>query len=170
MKFLHNRFTSPIQVVIFHSVLIALEGIIGISALLVEPSQSGGFLGFSVGRWAILLANLVAVGGVFFISYRVRTGRSKTLELWLSNEKNLFRVFFFCILLFGLSFPSALGQIPAIRYFTYFGRIQLTLIWIALARAQIVLTLSFFLHTAIFSWLRPFFARGMTSEVCLNAY
>ena len=66
MKFLHNRFTSPIQVVIFHSVLIALEGIIGISALLVEPSQSGGFLGFSVGRWAILLANLVAVGGIFF--------------------------------------------------------------------------------------------------------
>lgn len=168
MKFLHNRFTSPIQVVIFHSVLIALEGIIGISALLVEPSQSGGFLGFSVGRWAILLANLVAVGGIFFISYRVNTGRSKTLELWLSNEKNLFRVFFFCILLFGLSFPSALGQIPAIRYFTYFGRIQPTLIWVALASAQIGLTLSFVLRQAILSWFRQFFPRGKPSQGSLN--
>lgn len=145
------------QFVIFHGALIALEGVGVIVSLLLEPSQGGGFLGFSLGRWAILLFNFFLLSGVCTVSYRVWTNRAGKLEAFLSSQRNLFGLFFLSLVLFSFSLPAALGVIPAIRYFVYFGRIRPSLIWLALASGQILLTVLILLRSPILQWFQQFF-------------
>jgi hypothetical protein len=157
MQALKDRLTPSMQLVIVHVALVASEGVIVVISLLTEPSQSGGFLGFSFGRWAILLLNMFLLAGVCFVLYKVWNNQIGILETWLSSKSNLFGIFFISLILFGVSFPAALGKIPFIRYFVYFGRIRPSLIWLALASGQIWLTLSFVLRKPILLWFRQFF-------------
>jgi len=157
MKPFRSRFTQSLQLVFIHGVLIALEGVAAIISLLLEPSQSGGFLGFSLGRWGILLLNILLLAGICFVLYKVWDGQAGKLETWLSSERNLYRLFFLSLILLGISLPAALGKIPAVRYFIYFGRIRPSLYWLALASGQVWLTFSFLLRKPILLWFRQFF-------------
>ncbi len=109
----------------------ALGEIVVIGTLLAEPSQSGGFLGYSIGRWAILVINSFILAGIIFTLYKISVNEAVTLEHWLSRENNLFALFFASFLIFLVSLPTSLGEIEAVRYFTYFGRIQPSLIWLS---------------------------------------
>ena len=109
----------------------AFGGIFVVGALLVEPSQSGGFLGYSTGRWAILILNSLILTGIIFTFYKISVNQASSLERWLSRENNLFFLFFASFLIFLISIPISLGKIEIIRYFTYFGRIQPSLIWLS---------------------------------------
>jgi hypothetical protein len=145
--------------------LIAFEGLLAFISLLLEPSQSGGFLGFSPGRWGILFLNLLALIGVTFSIYRVWSNQVIGLETWLSSERHLFWLFFLSMILFGFSLPAALGEIPAIRYFPYFGRIRPALIWLALASGQVGLALLVILRRPILRWFSQFFPlKALTQE------
>jgi hypothetical protein len=157
-SFQHRLSLNPSMRLAFaQGILIALEGLAVFVSLLLEPSQSGGFLGFSAGRWAIIFLSLLALAFIFFSMYKVGTNQAKALETWLSKERNLFWLFFLAIILFGFSLPAGLGKIPAIRYFTYFGRIQASLIWLALASGQVGLTLLVVLRRPILRWFGQFF-------------
>ena len=145
------------RLVFLHCVLIALEGAVVIISLLIEPSQSGGLLGFSAGRWGMLLLNILLFGGVCFALVEVWKNQAQKLETWLSSDKNLFRLFFLSLIILVISLPAALGRIPAIRYFAYFGRLQPSLIWLALASGQVLLTLLFLLRRPILDWFQQFF-------------
>lgn len=145
------------RVAVIHLSLMAFEGLFVAAALLAEPSQSGGFLGFSFGRWAILFINLLALAVALYALFKVWTNQAGKPGTWLSSERNLFRLFFLCAILFGFSLPAALGEVPAIRDFTYFGRIRPSLIWLALASGQVWLTLLFVLRKSILLWFRQFF-------------
>ena len=126
-------------------------------ALLAEPSQSGGFLGFSVGRWGFLLLNLLILAGISYLLLQVWNGRTRALEIWLADERHLAWLLVFSISSFCLALPAALGNLQPVRDFPYFGRLRPTLIWITLAGAQIGLSLLFVLRKAILVWLRGFF-------------
>ena len=152
-----QRLSPALWIVFAHLCLMAVAGIFVVGSLLVEPSQGGGFLGYSTGRWIILLVNFLVLAGVLFATYRVWNNRTGKLEAWLSNNRNLFRLFFLSLILFGISLPAALGWIPAIRYFAYFGRLQPSLIWLALVSGQVWLTLLFLLWKPILDWFRQFF-------------
>lgn len=157
MTFFGQKFTPPMRLVFFHSMLIALEGTGVLISLLIEPSQGGGFLGFSLGRWAILFVNLLILAGACYATYRVWSNQTGNLETWLSNQRNLFKLFFLSLVVFSVSLPAALGAIPAIRYFAYFGRIRPSLIWLVLASGQIFLTLVVWLRSPILAWFEQFF-------------
>ena len=152
------------RIILAHLGLIALAGLFVIVSLLIEPSQAGGFLGFSIGRWGVFLINLLVLGGVIFTLYKVWMNQMGVLETWLSQEGHLFQLFFFSIVLFSFSFPAGIGQIPAIRYFTYFGRIQPTLLWFAFASGQVFLALLVVLRKPILRWFRQFFPESSTQE------
>lgn len=145
------------KLLLAHLGLFTLEGIYTVFTLVSEPSQSGGFLGFSIGRWAFLFFNLLALIGMLYLLYKVWNDQGGNLESWLTSESNQYNLFFLCLLLFGFSAPSALGKIPAIRYFPYFGRIQPSLTWLALASGQVWLTLLILLRESMLRWLRQFF-------------
>jgi len=134
-----------------------LAGIFVIGSLLAEPSQTGGFLGFSPGRWIILILNLSLLTVISIALYKIWNNQGGKLETWLSSKNNLFRLFFLSLIIFCISLPTALGMIPAIRYFIYFGRICPSLIWLALASGQVWLTLLILLRRAILLWFRQFF-------------
>ncbi len=152
------------RTVLFQLSSIALAGVVVIGSLLAEPSQAGGFLGFSAGRWAVLFVNLLALAGVLFATYKVWKNQARELEHWLSSETHLFRIFFSAIFLLAFSFPAGVGSIPAIREFTYFGRIQPSLLWLAFASGQIFLTLLFVLRRSILRWFRQFFPEASVQE------
>ncbi len=160
MIFFRQKFTLSMQFVFFHSVLIALEGVGVMISLLSEPSQGGGFLGFSLGRWAILLINFLLLVGICFTLYKVWINQTGNLEAWLSSQGNLFKLFFLSLVLFSVSLPAALGKIPAIHSSVYFGRIRPSLIWLALASGQIFLTLLIVLRNPILLWFKQFFPFG----------
>ena len=153
----NNRFSPTMRTVLAHLSLIALAGLFVTGSLLMEPSQEGGFLGFSVGRWAILLVNLLVLARLIFAIYKVWTHQTGGLETWLSHEKHLFQVFFLAIFLFAFSLLAGLGRISAIRYFSYFGRVQPSLLWLAFASGQVCLTLLIVLRKSILLWFRQFF-------------
>lgn len=160
MKYFRNRL-SPLMLIIFsHGLLIAFGGIVVVFVLLLEPSQSGGFLGYSTGRWMVILLNLIALSIVLFLNYIVLTKQTKSLEIWLSNQQHLFWLFYLTTLVLGFSLPIGLGNIPSIRYISYFGRIQPSLIWLAFSSGAIWLTLLVVLHKSILSWLCKFFPFG----------
>jgi len=145
------------RTVLFQLGLVALAGILVIGSLLAEPSQAGGFLGFSAGRWAVLLVNLLVLAGVLFATYKVWKNQAGELELWLSSETHLFRIFFLAIFLLAFSFPAGIGIIPCIRDFAYFGRIRPSLLWLAFASGQTFLVLLVVLRKSILLWFRQFF-------------
>ena len=157
MKSLIQHLVPSMRLVFFHGALIALEGAIVLVSLLMEPSQSGGLLGYSAGRWTMLLLNILLLAGVCFESYKVWKNQAKKLEIWLSSERNLFKLFFLSLVVFGMSLPAALGWIPVIRYFAYFGRLQPSLIWLSMASGQVWLTLLYLLRKPILDWFRQFF-------------
>ena len=105
MKSIYRQSTA-MRTVLFHLGLIGLAGLFVIDSLLLEPSQAGGFLGFSIGRWGILLVNLLMLAGICFAFYKVWTNRTEKLEIWLSQESHLFLVFFFAVILFAFSLPA----------------------------------------------------------------
>jgi len=145
------------RIVFIHLGLMALAELLVIGSLLIEPSQEGGFLGFSPGRWAILFVNTLMLVGVLFAIYKVWTNPPEKLEIWLANERHLFWLFFLTLILFGFSFPAGLGMIPGIREFAYFGRIQPTLLWMAWASGAVWLTLVAALRASILRWFQQFF-------------
>jgi hypothetical protein len=149
--------SRSIQLVFAHLCLVALEGLLVIVSLLAEPSQGGGFLGFSAGRWAALFANSLALAGALFGLYRLWTKPLGRLEAWLASERHLFGLFFLAVGLFAASLPAGLGWLPFIRHFAYFGRTQPSLLWLAFASGQVALTLLVVLHRAILDWFRQFF-------------
>ena len=152
------------RIVLFHLGLIALAGLFVTGSLLEEPSQAGGFLGYSAGRWVILLVNTIALAGVFFSVYKVWTNQTRGIETWLSHERHLFGIFFFAIFLFVFSFPAGIGKFPAVRYFVYFGRVQPSLLWLAFASGLISLTLLIVLRKSILLWFRQFFPEKSIQE------
>ena len=154
---LFQRLSPTLRIVFVHLGLMALAGLFVIGSLSAEPSQGGGFLGFSAGRWMILAVNLLAFAGVLLVTYKVLTSQAGNLETWLSQEKHLFQVFFLTIFLFVFSFPTGLGNVPIVRDFAYFGRLQPSLLWLAFASGQIWLTLLFVLRKSILRWFRQFF-------------
>ena len=165
MKAFRDRFTPSMQLVIFHGVLVALEGVVVLISLLTEPSQSGGLLGVSRGRWTALLVNLLALVGVLFVIYRVWKNQTGEIEIWLSQERHLFQVFFLAIFLFAISFLAGMGSIPIIRDFAYFGRVQPSLLWVAFASGQVCLTLLVVLRNPIMRWFRQFFPEQSVQEI-----
>ncbi len=149
-----------IQIVVALLCLTAMAGLLAMASLLAEPSQGGGFLGFSAGRWAVLLANSLALTGVLFGLYRVWTQPTAKLEAWLASERHLFGLFFLAIGLFAASLPASLGWLPFIRRFAYFGRAQPSLLWLAFTSGQVTLTLLVVLRRSILAWFRQFFPLG----------
>lgn len=149
--------SRSIQVVFAHLCLVALGGLLVLASLLAEPSEGGGFLGFSAGRWAALLINALALAGALFGLYRVWTKRTERLEAWLASERHLFGLFFLSTGFFAASLPAGLGWLPFIRHFTCFGRIRPSLLWLAFASGQVALTLLVVLRRAILDWFRQFF-------------
>ena len=129
--------------------VIALAGIFVIGALVVEPSQSGGFLGFSTGRWAILLFNLLTLFLVSFTLFKISAKENEDIKRWLSDKKRLFSLLYLSFLLLIFSIPAALGEISEIRHFIYFGRIQPSLIWLAFSNSLFFLMLLFILRHPI---------------------
>lgn len=158
------RLSRPMRVVIVHLSLMAMAGLVVVGSLLVEPSQEGGFLGFSVGRWAMLLVNLFLLVGLIFAIYKICMNQTGGMEAWLSHERRLFRVLFLVIFLFAFSLSAGMGRIPAIRYFAYFGRIQPSLLWLAFASGQVCLTLLVALRKSILLWFRQFFPQASVRE------
>jgi hypothetical protein len=159
-----TRLSPTMRIVLAHLGLILLAGFFAIGSLLVEPSQVGGFLGFSAGRWVVLLVNLFVLAGVIFSVYKVWKNQTGKLEVWLSKENHLFWGFFLAIILFAFSLPAGMGRIPAIRYFAYFGRIRPSLLWLAFASGQFCLTLLFVLRKSILLWFRQFFPEAAVHE------
>lgn len=149
-----------IQIVVALLCLTAVAGLLAMTSLLAEPSQGGGFLGFSAGRWGMLLVNALALAGTLFGLYRVWTQPTAKLEAWLANERYLFGLFFLAIGLFAASLPASLGRLPFIRHFAYFGRIQPSLLWLAFTSGQVALTLLVVLRRPILAWFRQFFPLG----------
>jgi hypothetical protein len=145
------------KILFWFGVFTALAGLAVLTSLLAEPSKSGGFLGFSTGRWAALFFNLLILAGVFFFIYRLQKDQAGKLEAWFSNEQNLFNLFFLCIIIFGVSFPSALGKIPVIRHNEYFGRISPWLFWLSFSSGTFALILLVALRQSVLKWLRQFF-------------
>lgn len=145
------------KILFWFGVFTALAGLVVFASLLAEPSKSGGFLGFSTGRWAALFFNLLLLAGVFFFVYKLQMDQAGKLEAWFSSERNLFNLFFLCIILFGVSFPSALGKIPIVRSYEYFGRISPSLFWLSFASAIFGVILLAALHQSILRWCRQFF-------------
>lgn len=166
-----QRLSPALRIVLIHLSLMAIAGLFVIGSLLMEPSQEGGFLGFSVGRWAILLVNLLVLTGLIFAMYKVWTNQTREMETWLSREKHLFRVFFLAIFTFAFSLPAGLGSILAVRDFAYFGRLQPSLLWLAFASGQVGLTLLIGLRKPILLWFRQFFPEpSMQEVVSLNTF
>ena len=158
----------PLRILLVHLGLMALMGFVTIATLLKEPSQSGGFLGFSLGRWAILFANLLIVGVLLFTFFKMLKNQAGKWENWLKNEKYLFLLFYSSLFLFAFSLPAALGKIPALRYFTYFGRIQPSLNWLAFSSGMTSLTLLVVLRHSIYRWARQFFPQRKPAQEKTN--
>jgi hypothetical protein len=152
-----QHLSPTMRIAFVHLSLMALAGLFVIGSLLVDPSQEGGFLGFSSGRWVIIFANLLALAGILFFANKVWRREAGKLETWLSSERHLFWLFFLALILFCTSFPAGMGTIPAIRYFAYFGRLQPSLLWLTLASGAVWLTLGVVLRTPILCWFRQFF-------------
>ena len=115
MKSFLQRLSPSMRLAFANGVLIALEGLVVNFSLLLEPSQGGGFMGFSAGRWGIIFLNLLALTIALFVIHRVWNNRTKTLETWLSGERHLFWLLALTLMLLLVALPSALGRIPAIR-------------------------------------------------------
>ena len=152
-----SNLSPTLRTILTHLSLAAVVGLIVIASLLAEPSQEGSFLGFSVGRWMVLLVNLLVLLGIIFFVYKIWTGQAGTIETWLSKEQNLYKPFILALVLFGFSLPASLGKIPAIRDFAYFGRIQPSLMWLALSSGAVWLTLVVTLRYSILRWFQQFF-------------
>jgi len=159
------RLSPAMRITLIHLGLIAVAGLFVFVSLLAEPSQGGGFLGYSAGRWGILLANVPVLAGVIFAVYKVWSNQAGKLENWLASEQHLFWLFFSASIFLIFSFPAGIGKIPAIRYFTYFGRIQPSLLWLAFASGLIWLTLLVVLRPSIFRWFVQFFPETSTQEI-----
>jgi len=160
-----NRLSPSLRIILTHLGLIALAGLVVIGSLLIEPSQEGGFLGFSAGRWFVLFINLLALAGILFAIYKVWKNQIRGMETWLLQEKHLFQVFFLAILLFFISLLTGLGSIPAIRDFAFFGRVQPSLLWLAFASGQVCLTLLAVLQKPILHWFSQFFPVTAVQEI-----
>ncbi|GAB4503210.1 MAG: hypothetical protein Fur0043_02020 [Anaerolineales bacterium] len=160
-----QRLSRLLRIVFVHLCLTALGGLVVLGLLLSEPSQDGGLLGFSLGRWAALLVHSLALAGVLFVLYRVWTNRAGRLEAWLASEQHLFWLVFLAIGLFAASLSAALGLLPFIRRFAYFGRLQPSLLWLAFASGQVTLTLLVVLRRSILSWFRQFFPLDAALQV-----
>ena len=162
-----NRLSPTVRTILAHLGLIALAGLFVTGSLLAEPSQEGGFLGFSAGRWAVIFVNLFVLAGVFFAVYKVWTNQAGKLETWLSSESHLFRLFFLAIFLFAFTFPAGMGSISAIREFAYFGRVQPSQLWLAFASGLVCLTLLILLRKPILLWFRQFFPETNGQETII---
>lgn len=145
------------KILFWFGVFTALAGLAVCASLLAEPSKSGGFLGFSTGRWAALFFNLLIFAGVCSFVYKLQMEQAGKFEAWFSSERNLFNLFFLCIIFTGVSFPSALGKIPLVRSYEYFGRISPSLFWLSFASGTFGLILLVALRHSIFGWVRQFF-------------
>lgn len=173
MTYVQQRMSPHIRLVFAQGALLAVEGLAVFVSLLLEPSQSGGFLGFSTGRWALIFLNLLVLISIIFSVYKIWANQANALETWLSDERHLFWGLFLAILLFGFSLPAALGIIPVIRDYAYFGRIRPSLIWLALASGQAGLTLLIVLRRSILDWFSQFFpleASAQKTESVTGAY
>jgi hypothetical protein len=68
MTSFQNRLNPSMRLAFILGILTAFEGLAVFVSLLLEPSQSGGFLGFSPGRWAIILPE-PACAGIYFLQH-----------------------------------------------------------------------------------------------------
>lgn len=152
-----QKFSRSIQIVFLYLGLTAPGGLLVVVSLLAEPSESGGFLGFSAGRWGMLFLNTLALACLLFAVYWLWTKPTERLAAWLADERRLFGLFFLSIGLFGASLPAGLGLLPFIRHFAYFGRLQPSLLWLAFAGGLAALTLVVVLRRSISDWFRQFF-------------
>jgi len=145
-------------------ILTALAGCIVIGVLVEDPSQSGGFLGFSTGRWLILLVNILALAAVLLGVYKVRTNQAKRLETWIAQQRHLYWLFFLSIVLLFSSLPAGMGWIPAVRNLAYFGRLQPTLLWLAFVNGLVTLATSYILRQSIWQWISQFIPLVTTAK------
>ena len=157
MKTSLSRLPLSARVLFLTILLIVVEGCGVIIALLAEPSQSSGFLGFSAGRWGMLCAHLLALAGLLVILSRIWQGHTIQMEAWLSDRRHLAWSLILALACLGVALPAVLGSIQPLRDFPYFGRLQPTLAWLALTSGQIGLTLLVVLRRSILRWFRQFF-------------
>ncbi len=157
MKTTLNRLRPSTRVLFLHVLLIFMEGCGVVIALLAEPSQSSDFLGFSAGRWGMLCAHLVALAGLLVTLSRIWQGHANQVEAWFSDRRHLVWILILALACFSFTLPAVLGSIPPLRDFPYFGRLQPSLAWLALASGQIGLTLLVGLRRSTLRWFRQFF-------------
>jgi hypothetical protein len=157
MKTTLNRLPPWTKVIFIHILVIFVEGCGVVIALLAEPSQRSGFLGFSAGRWGMLCANILALAGLLVMLSLIWQGRGKHVETWFSDKRHLAWILVLALTCLCFALPAMLGSIQPLRDFPYFGRLQPSLAWLALASSQIGLTLLVKLRRSIVAWFRQFF-------------
>ena len=149
-----QRTPKPLLIVIIG--LIALESMVVLGLLLVEPSESGGFLGFSPGRWGLILFHLISSTFLFYFIYKTWKDDvlSHKVSVWLEDEAHLFWLWLAFAVFVTASLWMLLGKTVALTSPGVFDRLRPTLIWFALAGVQIWLSTTFL--------LRSFFTREIS--------
>lgn len=159
------RRASPTRrIVAFLAALACLEGGVLAISLLSHPSQAGGFLGFSTGRWGILLAHFSLLAGAGLLLFLACSARLPRLEGFLSSERVRVWLLLASIVVCALSAPAVLGAFKSLREFPYYGRLQPTLAMLALTSGQVGLTLLVVLRRTIARWFAGFFPEYDTRE------
>ncbi len=152
-----QKFSCRLKIVFVYLAATTLGGVLAVASLLAEPSESGGFLGFSAGRWGMLLMQGSALACLLLGLFWLWTKPTDRLEAWLAKRQHLFELFFLAVGVFSVSLPAGLGWFPFIRRFAYFGRLQPSLLWLAFASGLAALLLLAVLRQPILDWLSQFF-------------
>jgi len=151
-----QKFSRWLKIAFVYLAATASSGLLVVASLLAEPSESGGFLGFSAGRWGMLIIQGAALAGLSLGLFWLWTKPTDRLEAWLSKRQHLFELFFLAVGVFALALPAGLGWIPLIRRFAYFGRLQPSLLWLAFASGLAAVILLAVLRRPILDWFGQF--------------
>jgi len=154
-------------------VLTALEGLVVLLLYLIQPSAAGlrFFLGYSLGRWGLILFNLALVIAIllFVRAARKNQGRTQKSAKLLDSKRGRYALLFLATILFALSLYSLIGGLPYEGLQVYYARLQPLLVWLALASGQVGITLFVVQRKQIGQALRVYFPLDETEQIFPNA-
>ncbi|MBN1305977.1 MAG: hypothetical protein JXA13_16190 [Anaerolineales bacterium] len=124
-----------------------LEGLFVVLLLLLEPSTAGNIrvLGYSLGRWLLIIANVLPLMVLIWLAAAVWQAQPTGLRLltWLQSLRvQVFFLLLLTVIFFAALLTSTWGM-NALRLSGqgFYGRLQPSLVWVTLASGQIWLAL-----------------------------
>jgi hypothetical protein len=155
-----NHLRGPALLAFGIAGLLTLHGLAVLGWLLAEPSEGGGFAGFSGGRWGLILLQAILTGAFAFLTHAIWRSAAfiSKFGTWLRESgRHAFSLWLSMAVVLVAALVMLSGGAPALASAGFFGRLLPTFVWLAAASAVSLLLLSIHSRAVFAAALRRFF-------------